>query len=221
MNCNLNSFAKENFERVQHIEAHNSIFNYDFISIFETCLNDSAELPETLIGEYIFVPANTRHGGVALFDENYLPVIVRNDLSFDELIIVELKCGQKLLFFPFYIEILLPTTPFQNLKPSWQILKLYTQIKAEKPLATFFTGDFNAHPQLCWPDGDTTPEGSELEDLFTLLGLSQLISEPTNFEPHKNPSCIDLIITDQPNLILDSGTRPLLDPYCHHQIIYR
>ena len=29
-----------------------------------------------------------------------------------------------------------------------------------------------------------------------------------------------LIITDQTNLILDSGTRSSLDPYCHHQIIY-
>ena len=52
------------------------------------------------------------------------------------------------------------------------------------------------------------------------LGLSQVISEATNFEPNKNPSCIDLVITDQPNLILDSGTRASLDPYCHHQIIY-
>ena len=50
--------------------------------------------------------------------------------------------------------------------------------------------------------------------------LSQVISEPTNFEPNKNPSCIDLVITDQANLILDSGTRVSLDPYCHHQIIY-
>ena len=52
------------------------------------------------------------------------------------------------------------------------------------------------------------------------LGLSQVISEPTNFEPNKNPSCIDLVFTDQPNLILGSGTRASLDPYCHHQIIY-
>ena len=52
------------------------------------------------------------------------------------------------------------------------------------------------------------------------LGLSQVICEPTNFEPNKNSSCIDLVITDQPNLILDSGPRASLDPYCHHQIIY-
>ena len=50
--------------------------------------------------------------------------------------------------------------------------------------------------------------------------LSQVISEPTNFEPNSKPSCIDIVVTDQPNLILDSGTRASLDPYCHHQIIY-
>ena len=60
----------------------------------------------------------------------------------------------------------------------------------------------------------TTPEGIEIEELITNLGLSQLISEPTNFEPHKNPSRIDLVVTDQPNIILDSGTRASLDSYC-------
>ena len=56
--------------------------------------------------------------------------------------------------------------------------------------------------------------------MFSILNLSQVISEPTNFTPGKNPSCIDLLVTDQPNLILDSGKRSSLDPKCHHQIIY-
>ena len=73
-----------------------------------------------------------------------------------------------------------------------------------------------AHSQFWWTDGGTTPDGTEIENLLTSLGLSQVISEPTNFEPNKNPSCIDLVITDQPNLILDSGTHASLDPYCHH-----
>ena len=55
------------------------------------------------------------------------------------------------------------------------------------PFAIFFTGDFNAHSQLWWTDGDTTPEGTKIEELFTKLGLSQLISEPTNFEPPQEP----------------------------------
>ena len=90
----------------------------------------------------------------------------------------------------------------------------------ENPLAMFFTGDFNAHSQLWWPSGDTTHKGTEIDELFTKLGLFQIISEPTNFEPNKNPSYIDLLVTDQPNIILDSGTRASLDSYCHHQIIH-
>ena len=225
MNWNLNYLAKDNFQRVQLIEAHNSIFDYDLISICETSLSDVIELPETLLDEYTFVPANnptnTRHGGVGLFYKNSLPVIVRNDLSFDESIVVELKFGRRKIFFT----VLYRSPSSNHTSPEFRTIltnfaNLYSKIKAEKPFATFFAGDFNAHSSLWWPGGDTNPEGTELDDLFTLLGLSQLISGPTNFEPHKNPSCIDLVITDQPNLILDSDTRPSLDPYCHHQIIY-
>ena len=98
---------------------------------------------------------------------------------------------------------------------------LHLKIQGEKPFATFFTGDFNAHSQFfLWPNGDTNIEGMEIENLFTSLGLSLIISEPTNFEPNKKPTCIDLIATDQPNIILDCGTRASLDTYCHHQIIY-
>ena len=149
MNWNLNSLAKDNFQRVQLIEAHNSIFNYDFISICETSLNDSVELPETLLSEYIFVPANnpanTRHGGVRLFYKNSLPVIVRNDLSFNESIVVELKFGQKIYFLLFYIEILLPTIPRLNFKPSWQILKIYTLKSKLKNLLPHFLQVISIH----------------------------------------------------------------------------
>ena len=37
---NLNSLAKDNFQRIRLIETHNSLFNYDLISICETSLND-------------------------------------------------------------------------------------------------------------------------------------------------------------------------------------
>ena len=225
MSWNINSLAKDNFKRVRLIEAHNSIFNYDLISICETSLNDSVELPETLLDYYTFVPANkpgnTRHGGVGLFYKDSLPVIVRNDLSFDESIVVELKFGHKKIFFT----VLYRSPSIRYTSPEFcaflsNFKNLHLKIQAENPSATFFTGDFNAHSQFWWPDGDTTPEGMEIENLLTSLGLSQIISEPTNFEPSKNPSCIDLIITDQPNLILDSGTRASLHSFCHHQIIY-
>ena len=225
MSWNLNSLAKDNFQRIHLIEAHNVLFKYDLISICETSLNDSVDLPETLLNDYTFVsannPANVRHGGVGLFYKNSLPVIVRNDLSFAESIVIEIKFGRKIIFFT-----VLYRSPASN-HTSLELQaflsnfkKLHSHIQAENPFATFFAGDFNAHSQLWWPDGDTNPEGMEIENLFTSLSLSQVISEPTNFEPNKSPSCIDLIATDQPNLILDCGTRASLDTFCHHQITY-
>ena len=137
MSWNLNSLAKDNFQRTRLIEAHNALFNNDLISICETSLNDSVELHETLINDYTFVsannPANVRHGGVGLFFENSLPVEVRNDLSFDESIVIELK-----YFLLFYIEVLLLSILRVNFKPSCQLLKNYIpKSKVETPLQHF------------------------------------------------------------------------------------
>ena len=88
MNWNINSLTKENFHRVDLIEAHNSIFNYDLISACETNLNDTVDLPDTLLNDYTFVsanhPLNRKYGGVGLFYKNSLPINVRRDLSFEE-----------------------------------------------------------------------------------------------------------------------------------------
>lgn len=77
----------------------------------------------------------------------------------------------------------------------------------------FYIGDFNCHSQSWYPEGDTN-------DLFSDLNLSQIISEPTHFMRDTcKLSCIDLIVTDQPNIVLDSGVRPSLDQTVKHQII--
>ena len=225
MSWNLNSLAKDNFHRVSLIEAHHSFFNYDLISVSETSLNDRVKSPEPLLKEYTFLPCNnptnTRRGGVGLLYRNPLPVAVRNDLSFDESIVVELKFGRKKIFFT----VLYRSPGFNHNSLEFQVFlsnfeDLYLKIKAENSFATFFTGDYNAHSQFWWPDGDTALEGMEMENLLTSLDLFQIVSEPTNFEANKNPSCIDLIITDQHNLILSCGTRASLESYCHQQIIY-
>ena len=49
---------------------------------------------------------------------------------------------------------------------------------------TFFTGDFNGQSKLWYPGGATTPEGKEIENLISSLGLHQVINKPTNFEPN-------------------------------------
>ena len=77
-----------------------TIFNYDLISICETSLNDSIKLPDILLlNDYTFVPSKyptkTRHGGVGLFFENSLPIKIRNDLSFEKLVVIEINVGRK------------------------------------------------------------------------------------------------------------------------------
>ena len=49
MNWNINLLAEGRFERVRVIEAHNTVFNYEVISICETTLNDSVEIPDPLV----------------------------------------------------------------------------------------------------------------------------------------------------------------------------
>ena len=90
MNWNLNSLAKNDFEGAHLLEAHNSIFHYDIISLCETSLNDSTEIPELLVDGYQFLYANNlknnSHGGVGIFYKNDLPLKPRYDLSFSEYI---------------------------------------------------------------------------------------------------------------------------------------
>ena len=146
---------------------------------------------------------------------------MRDDLSFDESIVVELKFGRKKNFFsvvyrsPSYSY---GSAQFELFLSNFE--SLYENIKKENPFCMYFAGDYNCHSQLWYNDGKTDAEGREYVELASILGLTQLINEPTNFEPNKNPSCIDLIFTDQPNLVIESGTRPSLDNFCHHQITY-
>ena len=62
-------------------------------------------------------------------------------------------------------------------------------------------------------------EGKLFEPLMSDNGLHQLITEPTHLLGDPK-SCIDLIFTDHPNLIIDSGVHPSLHERRHHQIVY-
>ena len=144
------------------------------------------------------------HGGVGLFYKNSLPIVVRQDLSFSESVVIELKFGRKKVFFT----VLYRSPSFVYNSPEFQdfienFRTLHSKISAENPFAMFFTGDFNGHSQIWWPDGDTNPEGRAIEDLFSSLNLSQIISEPTNFTPGCHPSCIDQL--QQGQCMTDDG----------------
>ena len=58
-----------------------------------------------------------------------------------------------------------------------------------------------------------------LDDLFESDNMTQLIDQLTSIEP-RGISCIDLIVTNQPNFFIDHGFHSLLDNCCLHQVIH-
>ena len=80
-------------------------------------------------------------------------------------------------------------------------------------------GDFNGRSKSWCLDDITTYEGSKIHSLTTIHGLHQLISQPTHLLLTSS-ACIDLIFTDQPNLVVNSGVHPSLHKNCYHQITF-
>ena len=77
--------------------------------------------------------------------------------------------------------------------------------------------DFNVKSRN-WPNHDITAmEGAQLNSLLTPFRIKQWIMEPTYILENMS-SCMDLIFTNQPNIILDSIVHSLLYSKCH-QII--
>ena len=189
-------------------------------------MNDDIQVPTNAFPGYKYHPHNhpdgTANGGVGIFFKETLPLRIREDLSLSEILVSEIILGKKKIFF---------TVLYRNPKDSANsdefetflanFEALHQNIKAENPYAMFFTGDFNAQSQSWYTQGETNNEGHKLENLFSDIGLDQLIKEPTHFmRDDCNPTCIDLILTDQANLVLDSGVRTSLDRTVKHQITY-
>ena len=66
---------------------------------------------------------------------------------------------------------------------------------------------------------NTNTEGAKIVFVTSQYGIQQIINESTHVLENSS-SCIDLIFTLHPNLIVDSGVHSSLHPNCHHQIVY-
>ena len=62
-------------------------------------------------------------------------------------------------------------------------------------------------------------KANKLESLTSQCEFKQVISDPTHIL-ESSSSCIDVIFTPQPNLVMNSGVHSSLHPNCHHQIIH-
>ena len=83
--------------------------------------------------------------------------------------------------------------------------QLIGDIIAKNPLFVLITRDFNVRSTNWWENDLSTSEGTLLDSLTTSNGLSQTISDPTHILPNSS-SCIDLIFTNQRNLLTESSS---------------
>ena len=98
----------------------------------------------------------------------------------------------------------------------WKILSNFQEFRS-----TFadILGDFNARSKSWWYMDITSSEGSQIDSLTATYCLWDFNSDPTHTLPNSS-ICIDLIIQDQPNLIVKSGVHPSLHTNISHQITY-
>ena len=80
-------------------------------------------------------------------------------------------------------------------------------------------GDFNAKSSNWYNKDITNDEGRKIEIVTSQNGLHQEINEPTRIL-NNSSSFIDLILNSQPNLLIESGVHPSLQPNCHHSIVF-
>ena len=90
-------------------------------------------------------------------------------------------------------------------------------IRNNDPAFTILLGDFNARSKSWWVHNIT--KCTQVESISSLYDFSHLISEQKHILQIWS-SCTDLIFTDQPNLVTNSGIKPSVHENCHHQITY-
>ena len=219
---NLNSLPSYNFAKLSLLQAYNSLHKFDIICLSETYLDSSISSndPQLSLAGYKIIrsdnPLNIKKGGVCIFFKETLPLNIVNITQLKECLVVEIlynnrKCylvtlyrSQSLIEFDDFM------TNFEN---------LFDSIHSLNPYFIIILGDFNAKLKKWKTDDIDTNEGKRINDVTSSYALSQIISGPTHILPHSS-SCIDLIFTNHPNLITNSGIHPSLHPNCHHQIIF-
>ena len=87
------------------------------------------------------------------------------------------------------------------------------------PAISIITGDFNGKCSKWYSFDASDNIGKELDTIISTAGYSQIIDKPTHFT-NNSSSCIDLIFTSNPSILVDSWIEKSLSNSCHHDFIY-
>ena len=161
---------------------------------------------------------NIKRGGVCTYYKISLLLKIKNIHYLQECINFEIKIKDKLCNF-----ISLYRSPNQSQDDFESFINNLEynldSVMVNNPFLTVVLGDFNAKTSLWYNNDITTYEGSKIDGVTSQFGLEQIIKEPTHIIGNSS-SCIDLIFTNQPNLVMESGVHSSLHSNCHHHITF-
>ena len=207
---------------VSLLTVYKSTQHYDIICISQTYLDSSIDENILKLDGYSLIradhPGNLKRGGVFLYyKENLLLRHIKTEY-FPQCLLCRISLKNQTGYL-----VVSYSSPNQNNNEFNEFLtnfeRLLNHVKQLKSSFLVILGDFNARSKSWYSDDITTYEGSNIDSLTTTHGLHQLISQPTHLLPTSS-TCIDLIFTDQPNLVVNSGAHPSLHKNCHHQITF-
>ena len=164
-------------------------------------------------------PDNVKKGGVCVYYKETLAVHFLQT-KLDQCIVSEVtfffkkKKGQVISLYGSSSQ-----TPdqFDNFRQLFE--ELLQDIFKLKSSFVLITGDFNCRNSNWYLGDPVTPQGARVEALTFFYGLNQLIKTPTHLLQN-SATCIDLVFTNQPHLVMDSGVRSSLSSTCHHEIVF-
>ena len=193
---------------------------FDLICVTETWLDNSITDECIAIPDYqIFRKDRNRHGGgVAMYAHNSLPIryLPQFDLNDLELVCVEVKLQSKSIIVGCCYRP--PSSRAEGdvfLENFQNVLNL---MFVNSPDSLFILGDFNDRC-FSWEDNHNASDlGLKFRDQIENNILFQIIRDPT-YITENYTSLLDLIITDSPGYVLDSGVgNPIGDP--HHCYVF-
>ena len=216
--CHINARSLTTTNRLTEIEDFiSTIHDFDIVGISESHLDQSIDDSMISIPNYKILrkDRNRRGGGVCLYIKEHIPYVRKYDLECigTESIWIEFKVNTKKFLFGCYyrppgqnandIDLFL-----HNLNYSFDLAynQGYTSITV--------VGDFNDRCTTWLQDHNNSELGNKLRDFLSENNLHQLIDEPT-----RDLNILDLIITDSPNFITNSGVLPTISNL-DHDIIF-
>ena len=220
-NWNSNSLPAHNFIRISLIQAYNANYQCHLIGITESALTNAIADEKIALEGYTPIrndlSGNASHGGVLLYHKSDLAAKHRTDIQNQiNTIVLELSIARKKVFY------ILVYRKFGQSLEEFKIFianldEMLQKINSENPHCIILGGDFNAHLNEWWEGDKDDIYGLSLKDTFNTHGITQIVNQPT-YITNNSKTCIDLIGTDQPNLVLANEIHPSLHSNSHHQI---